>query len=368
MQGTPSYQHSFGLLPDKTVYQNPFNEIDMRPELKAQYDTGFERANAELKALSTTTGGSGTAGNALVPVYVDPRLVDRSRKYAPFTEIVPRVTNMGKEADYNVITAKGAAVTAEEDAALTDVSDTMDRASTSIKYVYSIGRVTGQMQAAMPSYMVQGLMPSGNGSSTASFNSPTAPNAKQLEVLIRAQALREKEEALIWNGDASTTATEYSGIVKLQSTTNQKDLSGTANLAWSDIETTVGYAFDDSGRPNVGGCDRATMTDLREIMTDTFRFRPGDLKGTAGFGVPASLVIETMVGEIPIIPSQNLSTSTGAKQLFFLDMEYIEMRVLQDMTYEDLAKTNDSQKFMLKMYECLLLRAPQFNSFIDNIK
>ena len=366
MEGTPSYQHSFGLLPDKTVYQNSFHEIDMRAELKSQYDTGMERAQAELKALTTSAGGTGTAGNALIPVYVDPRIVDRTRKFTPWVEIVPRVTNMGKEADYNVITEKGSAVTRKEDASLADVTDTEDRETTSIKYLYSVGRVTGQMQAAMPAYMVQGLMPSGTGSATATFNSPSAPNAKQYEVLKRAQALREKEESLIWAGDASTTATEFSGIVKLQSTTNQEDLSATA-LAWEDIETAVGYAFDDSGRPNVAGCDRSTMTDIRKIMTDTFRFRPGDLKGTAGFGVPASIVIETMVGEIPVIPSQYLDTTTGAKQIFFLDMEYIEMRVLQDMTYEDLAKTNDSQKFMLKMYEALLLRAPQFNAFIDNI-
>ena len=68
MEGTPSYQHSFGLLPDKTVYQNSFHEIDMRAKLKSQYDTGMERAQAELKALTTSAGGTGTAGNALIPV------------------------------------------------------------------------------------------------------------------------------------------------------------------------------------------------------------------------------------------------------------------------------------------------------------
>ena len=52
---------------------------------------------------------------------------------------------------------------------------------------HAIGRVTGQMQAAMPSYMIQGLQPSGTGTNTASFNSPTAPNAKQYEVLKRAR-------------------------------------------------------------------------------------------------------------------------------------------------------------------------------------
>jgi len=63
------------------------------------------------------------------------------------------------------------------------------------------------------------------------------------------------------------------------------------------------------------------------------------------------LVLQTMVGSVPVIPSMFLSNTSGAKLNLFLDTDYIEMRVLQDMTYEDLAKTNDSQKFMLKIYE-----------------
>jgi len=361
-----AYEHSFGNLPDKTVYQDLVNDVDMRPELKAQLDQGMKNAEAELKALITTAGGPGTAGNALIPVYVDPRIVDRTRKFTPWVELIPRVTNLGKEADFNFISSKASAVAAAEDAALADVTDTEDRSSTSIKYLYAVGRVTGQMQASMPSYLVQGLQPSGTGTNTASFNSPSAPNAKQYEVLKRAQSLRELEENMLWTGDAGTTATEFNGIVDLQDTTNQLDKSGAA-LDWDDVEEIAEYAYTDSGRPGVAGCDASTLRDLREIMVDHFRFRPGDLSGTAGFGVPSSIVMETMLGPIPVVPSQYLSTTTSAKQLFLLDMEYIEMRVLQDMTYEELAKTNDSQKFMLKIYEALLLRAPQFNAFVDNI-
>jgi len=360
------YNHSFGLLPDKTVYQNAFNDVDMRPDFKSQLDIGMANAEAELKALITTAGGAGTAGNALIPVFVDSRIVDRTRKYTPWIELTPRVTNLGKEADFNYISTKASAVAAAEDAALSGVTDTEARSSTSIKYLYSVGRVTGQMQAAMPAYMVQGLQPSGTGTNTATFNSPSAPNAKQYEVLKRAQALRELEENLLWGGDATTTATEFSGIVKLQDTTNQLDKSDTA-LDWDDIEEIGQYAYTDSGRPSIAGCDAATLRDVRKLMVDHFRYSPNDMTGTAGFGVPVSVVMETMVGPIPVVPSQYLDTTGGAKQLFMLDMEYIEMRVLQDMTYEELAKTNDSQKFMLKIYEALLVRAPQFNSFVDNI-
>jgi len=370
MNANSAYSHSFGYLPDKTVYQSPSMDIDMREEIKSLVDKGMQ--SAELKAQTISGMGAGTAGVSLVPVYVDPRITDRSRKFTPWTELVQRVTNQGVTADFNYITSKGGAITYSEDAALADVADVEARGTIPIKYLYSVGRVTGQVQAAMPSYIVQGLQPQGTGTDSATFGSPTAPNAKQYEVLKRAQALKELEEQLIWVGSATTSVaggvdtTEFNGIVTTQSATNQNDKSATV-LEWDDIEDTVEYAYTDSGRPTLVGCDSSSLADMRKILVDTFRFSPKDMAGDAGFGVPARVVIETMLGPMPVIPSQYLDNSTGAKQIFFLDMEHIEMRVLQDMTYEDLAKNNDSQKFSLKMYEALVMKAPTFNSFIDNI-
>lgn len=108
------------------------------------------------------------------------------------------------------------------------------------------------------------------------------------------------------------------------------------------------------------------LKDLRKLMIDTFHYRPADMVTKLPFGVASYVTLETMVGPVPIIPSQYLSNTSGAKQMFFLDMPAWEMRVLQDMTYEELAKTNDSQKFMLKVYEALICRNTKFNSFIDN--
>ena len=48
----------------------------------------------------------------------------------------------------NKITAKGGGYVAAEDAALPETTDTYDRASTAIKFLYAVGRTTGQAQAA----------------------------------------------------------------------------------------------------------------------------------------------------------------------------------------------------------------------------
>ena len=357
-----AYEHSFGPLKSETRYYDPSVEVDMREELKSKMEMG-------IKALGTTTGGAGTAGYALIPVYVDPRIVDRSRKYTPLVEMIPRVTNQGLTADFNVVTAKGSAVTAAEDAALSEANDTYDRVSKPIKFLYSVGRVTGPAQAGMPSYIMEGFQPTGSGMSTGNpFTSSGAPNAKQTEVLMKARSMKELEENLILNGSVASDATQFDGIVIQQGTTNVTDLSAAA-LSWDDVESSVQAAYDDGGRPKIAVASSAVITDLRKIMLDTFRFSPKDIISSEGlpFGIPAQLTIQTMVGPIVVFPSMYLSNTSGAKQIYFLDTDFIEMRVLQDMTYEELAKTNDSQKFMLKIYECLILRAPSFNSFIDNI-
>jgi hypothetical protein len=360
-----AYQHSFGNLPHGTLYhggaRGDYNtetksfDIDMRPELKGAFDIGF-------KALESTSGGAGTAGFAMVPIYVDPRIVDRTRKYTPLVELVPRVSNQGITADYNVITAKGGAAVAAEDAALAETNTTFDRQSTSIKYLYSVGRVTGQAMAAIPSYILQGLTP--DGGATGAFSSSSAPNAKQLEVLIKTRDMRELEEELIINGSVSSDANEFDGIVAL--CTFNETAKGGAALALGDIDTAVKLAFDDGGRPNLAVASSQAYTDLMGLLTAKIGYLQATQTVFWGF---TTIVLHTMVGDIPVIPSMflNAAQSGSANAIYFLDLSVVEMRVLQDLTYEDLAKTNDSSKFMLKIYEALIIKAPTFCSSITGI-
>ena len=357
-----AYAHSFGALQDETRYADAWNKIDFRGELKTMMSIG-------IKALTTTAGGEGTAGYAMIPIYVDPRIVDVTRKFTPLVELIPRVTNQGMTADFNKITAKGGAYVAAQDAALPETTDTYDRVSVPIKFLYSVGRVTGQMQAGMPSYILEGFQPTGEGLGGGSpFAAAGAPNAKQLEVVMKARSLRELEEELILNGSITDDANEFDGLVtqQMSATTNVVDLDSGA-LTWDDIETAVRYAFDDGGRPKLAVCSSGVLQDIRKLIVDTYRYNPSDIGGALPFGVSASIILQTLVGAIPVIPSMFLSNDSGAKQIFFFDTDWIEMRVLQDMTYEDLAHTNDSQKFMLKIYECIICKNVAFNSYVDNI-
>lgn len=358
-----NYQVSFLNLPNHTVYSNPMGVQMKGVEYggETSLEALREQHSVNLKALETTTGGAGTAGYALVPVYVDPRITDITRKYTPLVELVPRVTNMGMYADYNQITAKGGGTTAAEDAALTETNTTYDRQSTEIKFLYSVGRVTGPAIAAIPSYSLGGLTPQGGAS--GGFSDQTATNAKQMEVLVKTREIRELEESLIVSGNAGTTATEFSGIIALMGSTNTVDKSSAA-MALADIDTAIQYAFDDGGRPNLAVCSSAVYTDLLGLLTAKIGYLQPVQQVFWGF---STIVLNTMVGQVPVIPSMYMSNVSGSKAMYFLDMSVVEMRVLQDLTYEDLAKTNDSEKFMLKLYEALIIKAPTFCSSITAI-
>ena len=349
-----AYYKTFGNLAHKTKYLDPMNGTDLRLE-------------AGFKATTTEQGGAGTAGFAMIPVYLSPLIVDETRKRTPLVELIPRVTNLGMFADWNNITAKGAGVTLAEDAAFAEADDTLDRNSVAIKFLYSIGRVTGPAKAGQPAFVLQGFQGTGSGLGGSAFSDVSAPNAMQLRILTAARAIKELEESLIVNGDASTDATQFSGIVKLQSTTNVVDLTASA-LTYDHIETAVQYAFDDGGIVKLAVGSSAAVRDVRKIILDTFRYSPSDIpNGVLPFGVPSAVLLQTLVGPVPLIPSMYLSNVSGAKQIYFLDTDFIEMRVLQDMTYEPLGKNNDSDKFFLKIYECLVMKNTKFNAFIDNI-
>ena len=81
-----------GMVKHEQIYYDPYNGVDLRK------DIGQEMIN-KAPSLSTTTGGAGTAGYALIPVYVDPNIIDRTRKRTPLVELIPRMAVKGTTVD-----------------------------------------------------------------------------------------------------------------------------------------------------------------------------------------------------------------------------------------------------------------------------
>jgi hypothetical protein len=357
------------------VVSSGMRNSDIRADIagEAGYTT-FKQVYCDVrKALSTTlsTYSAGTLP-VLIPVYVDPEIVDLTRRATPLVELVPRVTNYGKTSDYNQITVISTAQALGEDASLTEQNDTYVRRSVTIKYLYSTGRVTGPMFAASKQYLSAGGY----------------VDALSLEVKNKTLALKRLEEAMILLGNSqadwtepvnSTTVTganSYDGLWNLISNANSCGLGGSSSyttdnagvaISIAAIRTAIRTCRTAGGEPNLMVCDYATYDNIKSLIQDQLRYVSTT---TIAWG------ITTMSFEgIPIIASRFLSVTAGTgsatpyngRSIFLLDTNVVEMRVLQDVSYEELAKTNDSIKFMLKCYESLVVKAPQFNHIIHDI-
>ena len=289
----------------------------------------FKEAYTE-KYTYTQTGGAGTAGYALIPVYVDPDIIDRTRRELPMVELISRKAVKGLTYDYNAITALTNAVNLAEDASLADLTDTYDRYSISMKYTYSTGRVTGPAIAGMKGYI----------------------DAVANEVKQRTLGLKRREDELIFSGDNTTNSEEFDGFDNLISTNNTA-LGGALTIA--AMRTEIDQCHDAGGVVNLICTTKSVETDLKGLLMDYQRYVDTT---QLSWGIT-----KISFDGIPVIVDRYATSG----YMYFLDTSVIFMAVLQDATYEELAKTNDSNKFTIKMYSALVCRAEAFCSILTGI-
>jgi len=358
---------------DKQVLCDAMKGYDARKQLAKK--TGYTFAKAYRQALKqvTTTLNTYAAGTlpVMIPVYVDPEIIDETRRACPMTELLPRVQNYGKYADFNVITTLDSALLEGEDQAPNYADDTKTRRHLQIRMLRAYGRVTGYMYAASKPYLESGGY----------------IDALALEVKNRTIALKRLEENAIFLGDSVADWTDYNsttqdndmsfdGLYQLISNANSNGLGGSSSYVTDNAGAALTVAImrasiqtcrTGGGDPNLMVCDYATYDTIKGLLDDNQRY----INTTnIAWGI-TSIVFEG----IPIIASRFLSTDVGAgtgvpadaKSLFILDTNVIEMRVLQDATYEELGQQNDSKRFMVKEYVALVVKAPVFNHVVYDI-
>jgi hypothetical protein len=337
------------------------------------YLNGIDRRDVVIEKIEKALSLAGTGSN-LVPVYVDPQIVDLTRKATPLVELVPRVANRGKSVDFNQITALGDVGFKPEDAPLADSSDTYARKTENIRFLYTVGRVTGPLMAASAEYI-------------DSFSQ---------EVLMKTKQLRYYEEHGLLNGVQSASSTTgagvpfngsaYDGLLAQQAgsttsnattyTTDSNVTNGSAlALTIQQIRADITAARNNGGEPKLIITDWGSVDRIKGLLMDFQRY----LDTTK-----LAWGIETLSFEgIPVLGSRFLANSglptawtqngsywvpTGltGPVLLYLDTDVVEMRVLQDIVMERLAKVNDADKFYMKLYEAVINKAPQFSALRYN--
>ena len=353
---------SFGnLLSNKQVYSDIAGfkssvKVDLLADMKSIVDTN-------LKAYTTSTNGDGSMDRVMIPLFLDPMMVDITRKQTPVSSIMPRVANRGLTAEFNTITEKNSSSFKAENAEMTDTDPKMTRNSVPIKYLYISGSTTGQVMATQPAFSIQGFNPTGNAQ-TGGFGNVSTPNANAMNILLSARSIKEREEETIINGSVDSDPLEFDGIIATMGTTNATDKAGTQITSLEELDEAVSVAYSNGGLVNVGICDVKTFGAIKNLITAKIGFLQSSIRTIFGF---TSIGINTISGTVDLIPSRFLNSTSGNGSIYFLDMSVWEMRVLSDLMYEPLAKTKDADRFMLKMYLALICRAPTFNSSIINI-
>jgi hypothetical protein len=300
-------------------YYNPFSRVDKRMEIAKSSYLQMQKAS-----IDTQTGGAGTAGTALVPVYPDPNIVNRTIRMTPLRNLVPRRAIRGLTYDYIPLTAKGGAFWAGENLSLDVVEDTYERVSIPVKFLYAKGLISGPAIAAM-----------------RGFIDPT-----QLDLGVKTDSIYEAEEDALINGDASTTPLEPSGMIKLiaTNTTNRSGGNPTIALIRAEIATT----FNAKGYPTVAVTDATTHNYVKGLLLDLQRNAQLVNPSTdmLGFGIPDAFSLDQLM----FIKDIFMPTTATAKRILFLDMRYIFFPVLQDLTYEEKYTDQDGFVYLLKEY------------------
>ena len=308
-------------------YYNPFSRVNKTQEIaKRSYETQ-KKLNVDMQktsgaSIDTQTGGAGTAGTALVPVYPDPNVVNRTIRQTPFRNMVPRRAVRGLTYDYIPLTAKGGAVWKGENQSIDVIEDTYDRISVPIKFLYAKGIISGPAIAAM-----------------RGFIDPT-----QLDLGVKTESIYEAEEDALINGDTSTYPLEPNGMIKsiTTNTTNRSGGNPTLPLIRAELATT----FNAKGFPTVAITDATTHNYIKGLLLDIQRQVSNPSEGILGFGIPDAFEFDQLM----FIKDIFMPTTTNAKRILFLDMRYIFFGVLQDLTYEEKYTDQDGWVYMLKEY------------------
>lgn len=302
----------------------------------------------EKKALTTTsplmaisTSYSDTSGSipVLLPTVVDAALYDKTRRDTPLASgLIPRVANRGIFADRIRRTALAASYWSGEQDAITATESTYDRQAAKIKFIRSGGQITGPMLVA----------------------SEVWQNMLTLETEAHYRSVKELEENTIINGNP-TTGNTAGGVLDEEAftgfvagiTTNTTDKND-AEITLGNLRTAAQTIREAKGHPNLIVTDFYTFDQIKGIVQNLLRY-PAPTQNIA-FGITA-MNFEGM----PIVPDLFSPTTDNARECYVLDTSSIQMRVLQEATYEELAKTGDSYKFMIKEYLTMVLNFEDWN-------
>jgi hypothetical protein len=339
--------------------QEEYNE-KMAPVMKAlvkneeQYRDDLCKAIcAELPATSEIHKALTAASSNLMHVIADKDVTYLYKRPYPVQALIPTEANKGKTANFDVVGPYdfGSAQFGTEDQSFTESDITTYNRSQVIKYMFAVGRVTKAAQLA--------------GLAQIPARDVLAIRLDAAQDALR--ALRERAILGVTTDVTSTTNLFRSTVASTDQTYNGLYQMITANTGSSkcwlastgntyatimeDLDTTYRTMVKYAMQPNLAICDYRTFGIIRRGLMEYFRTEP-TMHFTQGIS-KINLVFPNADG-LPLVPHPFMPMGAGYGAIILIDTRLWARRSLWQDMYEELAKINLSQKFVISAAETLV--------------
>lgn len=324
------YNDSFGKagIPDGAVYLDAMHSVDLRK------DIGKEIGKMVIKEPVTSTTGGTYTEYTLFPVFPDATVVDRTVRDTPLLRLLRRIAVRGPVHVYNTLTSKDLAKFIAEDSPITENNHTRSNGYAAMKICVASGRITDFSQVASTIY-----------------------NPMQQEIAVASDALNQKLENEIINGDTSSDSLGFNGLLA-SITTNATNNAGAAitlpqlrddmNLAYYTGSSGVG-----TGHIDFVATDGYTLNTIKGLLQDYLLIPVESLKIPANldFGIPEAFYFDGAL----FLKDRFMPTTAASRQIVYIDSRYAYLAVLRDTTYEELAKVDLTRRFALSWMGSLVV-------------
>lgn len=311
-----------------------------------------------LEVESSEILKAATASSPLIHVIADQDVTYLYKRPYPFQALIPSEACKGHTALWDVIPPYqfGSASFGTETQSFYESDITPYYRQAQIKYLNAPGSVTKAGQLA-------GLA--------------AVPGRDLLAIRIDAaqDALRALRERAMLGVDRNISQTintfkpasplEYQGMYELitTNTTEPNWVNGTGVTTYAEIMSKLDETYNklviDGLQPNLALCDYNTFGVIRRGLTEYFRTDPIQ---TFTQGISKISLVFPNEGGLPLVPHPFLPMASGSGCIMLMDTRLIARRILWGDTYDELAKVDLSQKFVINAAETLIDKSDRGNA------
>ena len=308
---------------------------------------------AELPETSEIRKALTAATSNLMHVIADKDVTYLYKRPFPVQALIPTESNKGKTANFDIVGPYdfGSAAFGTEDQSFIESDITTYNRSQVIKYMFAVGRVTKAAQLAglaqIPARDVLAIRLDAAQDALRSLR----------ERALLGVTLDVSSTTNLFRTTAGSTDNWYNGLyqgITANTGASQSWVTSTGNTydgIMTDLDTSYRTMVKYAMQPNLAICDYRTFGIIRRGLMEYFRTEP-TMHFTQGIS-KINLVFPNADG-LPLVPHPFMPMGAGYGAIMLLDTRLWARRSLWQDMYEELAKINLSQKFVISAAETLV--------------